>query len=330
MSSVPIDTESGPQVVLELLYRLRVRDAMTRGVATAAPGDTLRSVQYLMRDRNITGVPVLDGNRLVGIVSIGDIIAAFDEGRIGESAEGSMNATVISLEEDMPLSFAVTYFDRYKYGRFPVLDRDGRLVGIITASDIVRNLLVALNAEVAKLERTLSADPDLAPRTGDSRDRGASGSLEIQGNAASGGRTAAVELRFAVTPLDFSRSGEASSKFKRALAASGFEPAFVRRVAVASYELEMNQVIHSAGGIMAMRISPDHVEISADDEGPGIADLDAAMREGFSTATEWVRSLGFGAGMGLPNVKRVSDEFAIESEVGKGTKVRALLRRGGA
>lgn len=314
MNPVPINTESGPQVVLELLYSLKVRDAMSRDIITARADDSLRSIQYLMRDHNITGVPVMDGTRLIGLVAIGDIIAALDSGKIGEPARSAMSATIISLEDDMPLSFAVTYFDRYKYGRFPVLDKNGSLVGIITASDIVRSLLMALNEEVAKLEKTLAS---------------AGAAIGAGGAAGTAGASPAAlpvdEMSFPVAPLDFSKAGEVSSRFKRALMAKGIEPAFIRRVAVASYELELNQVIHSVGGRLVMRVCPACVEVEAVDEGPGIADVEAAMREGFSTATEWVRSLGFGAGMGLPNVKRVSDRFSIESAPGKGTKVVARL-----
>ncbi len=300
MNPVPINTDSGPQAVLELIYRLRVRDAMSPSVVTASASDSMRSIQYLMRDHNITGVPVLDNGRLVGLVAIGDIIAALDSGRIGESASALMSATVISLEDDMPLSFAITYFDRYKFGRFPVLNKNGALVGIITASDIVRSLLMSMNEEIAKLERSLAQN---APRE----------------------NPVVEEISFSVTPNDFSKAGTASAAFKRALAAKNLDPAFIRRVAVASYELELNQVIHSVGGRLVMRVCPTCVEVEAVDEGPGIADVEAAMREGFSTATEWVRSLGFGAGMGLPNVKRVSDRFSIESAPGKGTKVVARL-----
>jgi anti-sigma regulatory factor (Ser/Thr protein kinase) len=96
-------------------------------------------------------------------------------------------------------------------------------------------------------------------------------------------------------------------------------------VAVAAYELELNQVIHSKGGIMRLRVFDDTIEVSAQDEGPGIPDLELALREGYSTANEWVRSLGFGAGMGLPNVKRVADEFSIDSKLGSGTSVKASI-----
>jgi anti-sigma regulatory factor (Ser/Thr protein kinase) len=99
-----------------------------------------------------------------------------------------------------------------------------------------------------------------------------------------------------------------------------------RNASVASYELEMNIVNHSVGGRMIYHLTPGQVVIDAVDRGPGIPDLDKAMTEGFSTANDWIRSLGFGAGMGLPNTKRVSDEFAIESSAEKGTKVKVTIR----
>jgi anti-sigma regulatory factor (Ser/Thr protein kinase) len=99
----------------------------------------------------------------------------------------------------------------------------------------------------------------------------------------------------------------------------------VRRVAIASYELEINLVAHSIGGMLGFDINDERVKISSHDRGPGIADTAQAMTEGYSTANEWIRSQGFGAGMGLPNVKRVSDEFAIESAVGMGTMVQAII-----
>jgi CBS domain-containing protein len=318
MSSVPIDTERSPAVILELLYSLKVRDAMMTDIITARPDTSLREVQYLMRDHRITGVPIMDSGRLLGIISIGDIIVALDEGKMTDTAESVMNRTVVSLEDGMPLSFAVTYFDKYEYGRFPVLGKDGRLTGIITASDIVRRLLIALNVEVAKLEQRLSDSASL---------RDAARKDEESNDSAEPILSPTLRLSSGVTPLDFSRAGNASTKFKKALLDLGLSPVLARRAAVASYELELNQVIHSKGGRIVMSVWPDRLEIMAEDQGPGIPDIDAAMREGFSTASEWVRSLGFGAGMGLSNVRRVSDEFNLVSTVGSGTTVTSVIYR---
>ena len=101
----------------------------------------------------------------------------------------------------------------------------------------------------------------------------------------------------------------------------GIDPKIIRRVAIAAYELEMNLVVHSDGGTLTFRADEGEVQLIAKDQGPGIANVDLAMQEGWTTANDWVKSLGFGAGMGLPNAKRVSDEFHIASELGKGTTV---------
>jgi CBS domain-containing protein/anti-sigma regulatory factor (Ser/Thr protein kinase) len=305
MPELPINAEAGPEVVLELIYRLKIRDVMTTPPITASPGESMRTIQYRLRDNGITGLPVVDAEeRLLGIVAMEDVIAALDSGRINDSVAELMTSQVIVLEDDMPLAFGVTYFNRYSYGRFPVLDRDHRLVGVVSASDIIRALLVAMNAEVQRLEERLA-------------DRLAGEAPPAEGEQ---------RLSFAVMRLDFENAGKASTEIKKALKARGIEPATVRRAAVASYELELNEVIHSEGGSISCTLREDSIEIVAEDLGPGIADLSAAMREGFSTASEWIRSLGFGAGMGLPNAKRVSDEFGIDSGPGRGTVVRAVIK----
>jgi CBS domain-containing protein/anti-sigma regulatory factor (Ser/Thr protein kinase) len=305
MSPLPISPETGPQVVLEILYRLKVRDAMTSPVITASPDESMREVQYRMKDNGITGVPIVESNgRLAGLVSMGLIIEALDAGRIGQKAGELMTRTVISLEDDMPLAFATTYFNRYSFRRFPVLDRTGSLVGIVCASDIIRALLVAMNKEVERLEEKLSA------------------ASAAEAEHPSDGR---ARLSFQVTHFDFENAGKASAEFKKALKGLGIDAAIVRRAAVASYELELNEVIHSDGGSISCVAGAGRIEIVAQDRGPGIADVEAAMTEGWSTANEWIRSLGFGAGMGLPNAKRVSDEFSLDSGPGRGTTVRVAI-----
>ncbi len=307
MDSIPIDTDGGPQVVLELIYRLKVRDVMTRDPVTASPSDTLRTVQGLMRDRGITGVPIVEQGRLAGLVSIGDIIEALDGGWIDEQAGGRMTSSVIVLEEDMPLNFAISWLNRYGFRRFPVLDRDGALTGIVTAADIIRALLVEMNREVERLEAGLARDRE-------------------PGGPEGAGRSATIA--FPTRRWDFESAGKASAELKKALKERGVDPGAVRRAAVASYELELNQVIHSQGGVMEFRLVPGEVTITARDTGPGIPDLEAALTEGFSTANDWIRSLGFGAGLGLPNAKRSSDEFSIDSAPGRGTVVTATIRFG--
>ena len=121
---------------------------------------------------------------------------------------------------------------------------------------------------------------------------------------------------------DFIMAGEASSKIKKVLKQLGIPMAIIRRVSIATYEAEMNIVIHAHEGEITLDIEPARILIEISDQGPGIADIDKAMQEGFSTASEAVRSQGFGAGMGLPNIRRSCDEFSISSEVGVGTTLQ--------
>ena len=130
-----------------------------------------------------------------------------------------------------------------------------------------------------------------------------------------------LEFNYNVPANDFTRAGEASSDVKSKLKQLGISPAAIRRVAVAMYEGEINMVIHAGGGKAAVTVYPERIEIVLDDNGPGIADVELAMKEGFSTAPENIRSLGFGAGMGLPNMKKNTDTMVIESALGVGTKI---------
>lgn len=119
---------------------------------------------------------------------------------------------------------------------------------------------------------------------------------------------------FDIRAGDFAAAGEASAKIKGTLRLLGIDPALIRRVAIASYEAELNMVIHSQGGRMTLTITPDNITLLCCDTGPGIDDIDMAMQEGFSTASSHIRMMGFGAGMGLPNIKKNCDEFSIESD----------------
>lgn len=131
----------------------------------------------------------------------------------------------------------------------------------------------------------------------------------------------ALIFRFDVNGDDFTSAGQASVQIKKNLRQLGISPDIIKRVSIAMYEGEINMVIHAGGGVAEVRVSEDFIEIILDDNGPGIADIDKAMQEGYSTASETVRSLGFGAGMGLPNMKRYTDEMNIYSTVGVGTKI---------
>ncbi|MDL2219074.1 anti-sigma regulatory factor [Ruminococcaceae bacterium OttesenSCG-928-O06] len=130
-----------------------------------------------------------------------------------------------------------------------------------------------------------------------------------------------IHMHYVVPGDDFTRAGEASADLKARLKKLGMPSDAVRKVAIALYEGEINLAIHAGGGEIEVQVFPDKVEMTLTDTGPGIPDIDLAMRAGWSTAPDEVRSLGFGAGMGLPNMKNYADDFEIESEVGVGTRV---------
>ena len=133
--------------------------------------------------------------------------------------------------------------------------------------------------------------------------------------------TETIKFHFDVDGKNFTSAGEASVSVKKLLRQMGIAPDLIKRVSIAMYEGEINMVIHANGGTADVFVYPEKITIVLEDVGPGIPDIDQAMQEGFSTAKDNVRSLGFGAGMGLPNMKKYTDMMKIESEVGKGTKI---------
>lgn len=135
----------------------------------------------------------------------------------------------------------------------------------------------------------------------------------------------AIVLKYQVSTEDFTRAGEASSDVKGKLKQMGVSPAAVRKVAIAMYEGEINMVIHARGGEITVEITPEQIKMVLADVGPGIPDIEQAMKAGWSTAPDEVRNLGFGAGMGLPNMKKYTDHMEIETELGVGTTITMLV-----
>jgi serine/threonine-protein kinase RsbT len=131
---------------------------------------------------------------------------------------------------------------------------------------------------------------------------------------------------YTVSARDYTTAGDASAAIKRKLKQLGVDSAILRRIAVASYEAELNMIIHSLGGTLLLTVTPSEIRLVSTDVGPGIPDIEQALQEGFSTAGEEARNMGFGAGMGLPNMKRNADVFSIHSEAGKGTEIKMLFR----
>jgi anti-sigma regulatory factor (Ser/Thr protein kinase)/CBS domain-containing protein len=288
-----------------LVYDLRVRDAMTSVAVTATATDSLRSIQNLMKAHRISGVPILANSALAGIVSIEDIINALDQGHINESAERWMSRKIVTLRDYFSLVRAVAEFDRHGFGRFPVLDTNNRLVGIITRGDITNCLKHHLER---RAEEAIAKETSLAAMHAEDE------------------KAQRVVINTDVKSGDFDSAGKLSQHMREVLRNRGIDPDARRRAAIIAYEAETNIIIHSVGGRITASIEPQKVCIEAVDRGPGIQDIDLAMQEGWSTAGPLARELGFGAGMGLPNIRRCADDLDIQSELGSGTRLRAEVR----
>ena len=260
--------EDSPLVIMELLQRLRVRDVMrARDIISVIRSDSLRFAQNLMKRNNISGVPVVENRRLFGIVSVNDIIRALEGGWIHDTCQQHMATNLVVLEEDMPLAFAIKYFENYTFGRFPVLNKERDLVGIVSQRDVMRAIMKELTDELARLEGRTPPPGAAAAAKGE-------GALPYYSMR-----------QFAVVHNDLTNAGKAANEIKRMLKEAGVDKKIIRRK----------------------------------DSGPGIKDVEWACRDGTSTANDWIRSMGFGAGMGLANSKRVADTFEITSKIPTGT-----------
>lgn len=289
--------------VQELVYELKVSDAMTRKVITLAPQTLMSQLREVLRSNRISGTPIVEGERIVGIISIEDFIKWLADGAKDCPIKDKMVTQVKTLYADEPLVHAVGQLEKFGYGRFPVIDRTNhKLVGVITKGDIIAKLLEEVEIdyheeEIHRYRASHIFEDILADKT-------------------------TLTFQYFVKGKDFNRAGEASAGIKKTLTRLGIHPDIVRRAAIASYEAELNLVVFTEGGEMSVKVRPDKINITVKDSGPGIPDINKALEPGYSTAPEWVREMGFGAGMGLNNIQKCSDNMELTSIVGEGTNLK--------
>jgi len=280
---------------------------MTKKVITVSPCASMAAIRDILREYRISGVPVVENDSLVGIISIEDLIEALAMGEMDVLVKDKMTSSPMTLYDSDPLILSVDYFTRHGFGRFPVVDKRARLVGILTQSDVTQGLLKKLEVEYHEGEirryRASHIFEDIAS------DR------------------TSISLSYDLVTRDFNYAGAASRKIKRALIRLGVSSQIVRRAAITTYEAEMNIIIHAdeRGGILEVEIDPDKIAIRTTDQGPGIPDIELALRPGFSTAPEWIREMGFGAGMGLANIRKCADEMRLESPHSSYTTLEVVI-----
>jgi CBS domain-containing protein/anti-sigma regulatory factor (Ser/Thr protein kinase) len=286
--------------VEELSYDLKVSDVMTSDIKYVSPEMCMSDFLNLLRQARISGCPVIENGSLAGIISLEDLVRSMQDYDLESPVRKYMTSDVIFVNSYDTVVKAIETFTESRVGRLPVLDKEGRLAGMITKGDITRGILIALQKDY---------------HTEEIRRYRASHLFEDINSD----RTSLI-LRYRIVPRNFLLGGNASSHIKRALLRLGANPQIARRCGIAIYEAEMNLIIHTTnGGTIRVQIEPHRIMMKVYDDGPGIPDVELAMQVGYSTATEEIRELGFGAGMGLNNIKRCVDKMALESSIDKGT-----------
>ena len=290
----------------ELAYELRIHEVMTKNVRCLPPDIQMEDALNIFQKERFSGAPVISDGNLVGLISIEDLIHALRDGNLNARVQEYMTTKLVFVHEYDPVIEALKTFSRTNFGRLPVLDKQENLVGIITKGDISNGLLTALqrdyHAEELIRYRASHLFEDIVSH-----------------------RTSLI-LRYEIRKGDFIGGGNASSNIKRALLRLGASPLIARRCGIAVYEAEMNLIIHTDhGGTLRVEIEPHKITMEAYDDGPGIEDVEQAMKPGYSTATNEIREMGFGAGMGLVNIKRCVDEMRLISSKDRGTNLYMIM-----
>ncbi len=300
----PITDQDAHEInrVEELSYDLKIHEVMSKNLHTARSEMSLADMLEVLRINRISGAPVVDDGQLVGVISIEDIVRAMQRNDLTETVGQYMTRQLVTVFSYDSIVKAMQTFTESHVGRLPVVNEENKLVGMITKGDITRGILVALQKdykeeEVRRYRASHLFEDIISDRT-------------------------TLVLRYNIKAHDFTHGGNASSNIKRALLRLGADPQIARRCGIAVYEAETNLIIHTTrGGILKLEVEPHRITMSTTDDGPGIPDIDQVLQPGYSTATDQVREMGFGAGMGLVNIKRCVDSMELESTIGKGTKL---------
>jgi CBS domain-containing protein/anti-sigma regulatory factor (Ser/Thr protein kinase) len=302
-----MDLDNKISKIQELIYEISVGEVMKANLVTVSPQTPMSQLRDILREKRISGTPVVEDDKLVGIISIEDFIKWLADRESDCPISEKMSKEVQTLYADEPLTQAVSKFEQYGFGRFAVIDRqDERLVGIITKGAIVEGLLKKLEIDHYQEEEVY-------------RQRIKHFFKDILADKVQ------LFFQYDVVGKDFKHAGEGASRLKSTLRRLGMDPQVIRRVAIATYEAEMNLIIYTEGGKIHVRVEPHEIFVRVADMGPGIPDIKKAMQPGYSTAPEWVRELGFGAGMGLDNIRKCASKMGLRSTMGKGTRLSIYI-----
>lgn len=287
----------------ELLYTLTVSEIMEKNVICVNENMTIKETMDIFKKYHITGCPVTNAeNILSGIISMSDLLEALYQNKSQDIVKEWMTTKIYTIHPEVNIIKALDLLSTKSVGRIPVIDYERKVIGIITNGIILKSLLLrvekfseATEKEAIKLASALNLD-------------------EIRIDQP-------IKFKWELKQNDFENAGKLSSELKKILSKMNIDRIIVRRISIATYEAEINVLIHSVGGYAMIDINSERIHEEFIDFGPGIPDIDKAMEEGYSTASQLARDLGFGAGMGLPNIKKSVDIFNIQSSSNEGTRL---------
>ena len=289
----------------EMVYEVTVGEVMALKMVSASPDQTMAELRLILRDNRISGTPVVEQGKLVGMVSIEDLINALYDNAVDAPIRQRMTTKVECLFEDELLVHCIAKFAKLGFRRYPVLNRENELVGLVTKGSIVEGLLRKLEIDYEKAESKSAVTRQRPTMQKFFEDVTAD---EIS-----------FTFKYNVAGQSLKEAGKAASELKNALKTLGVCPPLLRRIGVATYEAEINLASYTQGGMIRAQVEKWGITVEAVDKGPGIPDVELALQPGYSTAPDWVRELGFGAGMGLVNMKKCADDMDLKSSVPDGT-----------
>jgi len=284
------------QSVIERIYEIQVSKVMSTDMATATSETLMSGLKHVVKENAFSCIPVIEGKNLVGQISIESYINWLSSGAVDCPVGELMEKNCRTLYPEELVITAVRELERIGLRGLPVIEKGtDRYVGIICRCKMMEGILAALDIgkELVKPEDCMLKG------------------IESE--------SAILTLSYRVEAKSLEYGGEISSSIRADLYQLGLPGSIVRRAAIAAYEAEMNLLSYAGGGVFTLVLKANSLNMKIEDSGPGIPDVEKAMEPGYSTAPDWIRELGFGAGMGLENIKNCSDNFGIRSTVGEGT-----------
>lgn len=290
----------------EMAYEITVGEVMSTTIFSVRPDQTMTELSHLLRDNRISGAPVVKDGALAGMVSIADLVNALSANEMNALVREKMKTKLECLYSDELLVHCIAKFLQFGYRRYPVLNRKEELVGILTKGNIVEGLLKKLEIEYARTESKINEAASQRPTMRQFFEDVTADEISFS-------------FKYYVDGQTLKGAGKAASELKFALKKLGVPPPILRRIGVATYEAEINMASYTTGGEIRAQMEKWGIVVEAVDKGPGIPDVERALQPGYSTAPDWVRELGFGAGMGLVNMKKCADKMDLASSVPDGT-----------